>query len=52
MSFNYLHGEQILPFILIGAGLTVIGWGAIIYMFYRWWKKKAVAAITGRPAVR
>jgi hypothetical protein len=40
MNFNYPHGEQILPFIVIGLGLTALGWGAIIYMFYRWWRKK------------
>jgi hypothetical protein len=40
MSLNYLHGEQILPFILIVLALEVIGWCAIIYLFYRWWRKR------------
>jgi hypothetical protein len=40
MSFNYLHGEQILPFLPLVVALTVIGWGAIVYMFYRLWQKR------------
>jgi uncharacterized integral membrane protein len=40
MSFIYLHGEQIMPLILILLVLTVLGWGAIIYMLYKFWQKR------------
>jgi hypothetical protein len=40
MSLIYLHGEQIMPFVLGVFALAVLGWGAIIYMVYRLWRDR------------
>ncbi|HEY9402117.1 MAG TPA: hypothetical protein VIQ24_05450 [Pyrinomonadaceae bacterium] len=40
MSLIYLHGEPLLPFMLGLLAFAVLGWGALIYMLYKFWQKR------------
>jgi hypothetical protein len=40
MGLVYLHGEQLLPFLLALLLFAVLGWGAIIYMLYKFRQKR------------
>ena len=40
MSFSYLHGEYVVPFMLALYGLAIIGWAAICYALIKFWQNR------------
>jgi uncharacterized membrane protein len=40
MSFSYIHGENLISFIVVLYALAVIAWTAIVWMLIKLWQSR------------
>ena len=40
MNFSYIHGEGLMPFIVLMYALAMIVWTAIVYALIKFWQSR------------